>query len=146
MVIRPARADERAVLEDLQRRASLVYANSRAALLTHPESITLPAEHIPHALVAETDTLIVGFAVALPLDALTAELDGLFVDPDAWRQQIGRRLVETIAAGRSLHVIANPNALEFYEKLGFETLGTSQTRFGPAITMRRPNATQRTLP
>ena len=146
MVIRPARADEREALEALQWRASLVYEDSRAALLAHPGSIALPAAHIPHTLVAESDGMITGFAVALPIDAATAELDGLFVDPAAWRQQIGRRLVEAIADGRTLNVIANPNALEFYEKLGFEMLGTSQTTFGPAITMRRPQPSQRILP
>ena len=138
MVIRPAHADERAMLIDLQRAASLMHADSRAALLAHPEAIDLPAAHLPHTIVAERDGAVIGFAVTLPIDAGHAELDGLFVAPDVWRSGAGRALVALAGHDRVLSVVANPNALPFYQRCGFIETGSTATRFGPAVTMTRP--------
>ena len=46
LVIRPARADEREVLEQLQWRSSLIWKSHRDDLLAHPDAIDLPAEWI----------------------------------------------------------------------------------------------------
>ena len=137
MVIRPAHPDERAELEAVQRRASLAHADTRAALLAHPEAIELPLAHIKDCLVAEADGVIIGFAVALATGTDTADLDGLFVEPVRWHAGAGRALVNSIAAGRHLTVVANPNVLGFYTRCGFTETGRTQTRFGPAITMIR---------
>jgi len=70
-------------------------------------------------------------------------LDALFVEPSAWRQGIGRVLVEHCAAAaramdaESLHVLGNPHAESFYIACGFNTLGTEQTRFGAGLVMKR---------
>ncbi|HEY7981721.1 MAG TPA: hypothetical protein VID19_09595 [Candidatus Eremiobacteraceae bacterium] len=45
-VVRRAIPDERAALEALQRRASLVWEDYREALLAHPDAIALPIEQI----------------------------------------------------------------------------------------------------
>jgi GNAT superfamily N-acetyltransferase len=126
------------MLIDLQRAASLMHADSRAALIANPEAIDLPEAHLPHTLVAERDGAVIGFAVTLPIDASHAELDGLFVAPDIWRSGAGRALVGAAASDRVLSVVANPNALHFYERCGFIETGATETRFGPAITMTRP--------
>jgi GNAT superfamily N-acetyltransferase len=138
MVIRPARLEERAMLIELQRAASLMHADSRAALLAHPEAIDLPEAHLPHTIVAERDGAVIGFAVTLPIDSDQADLDGLFVAPDVWRSGAGRALVAAAARDRALVVVANPNALHFYERCSFIETGSTETRFGPAITMTRP--------
>ena len=71
------------------------------------------------------------------------ELDGLFVDPDIWRQGVGRSLLahcvkDAVASGAaSLWVVGNPHAQGFYEACGFMVIEESQTRFGPGLTMRR---------
>jgi GNAT superfamily N-acetyltransferase len=150
--IRPAAAHERAGLEALQWRASLEWEDYRAALLAHPDAIELPAGQIAagQVQVAEKDGIIVGFCVVLPREDGGAELDGLFVDPPHWRRGIGRRLVDHAAAAAaqagagSLHVIANPRALEFYRACEFQPSGEAQTRFGPAMTMRRQVGTKST--
>ena len=142
---RPARPDERQALEDLQRRASLVWEEYRADLLAHPEAIELPADQIAagRVCVAESCGDILGFSVVLPRDDGDAELDGLFVEPSAWRKGIGRALVEAaiLRAMRSgaaaLHVVANPLAEEFYRACGFTYSGETTTQFGVARTMRR---------
>src|SRR3990170_6704950 len=81
--LRPARIDEWAQLEDLQRRASLEPGPYREQLLTHPDAIALPAEQIERGqvTVAEIDGRIAGFAAVVEEDG-KAELDGLFVDPE----------------------------------------------------------------
>jgi GNAT superfamily N-acetyltransferase len=143
---RPARPEERLVLEDIQRRASLEWPSGyRRFLLAHPDAVALPAELITdgRVVVAEDGPFVVGFAVVLPRRDRAAELDGLFVDPGWWRRGIGRALIgeaERLAAGlgaAGLDVVANPQALAFYEACGFVTTGSAETRFGPAITMTK---------
>jgi ribosomal protein S18 acetylase RimI-like enzyme len=142
--LRLARIEELGELEDLQRRASLALDEYREALLAHPDAIALPAEQIERGevLVAELDGRIAGFAVVLDQDG-RAELDGLFVEPQLWRQGIGSALVEEAvhdARNRGLSlmtVVANPGAKEFYERSGFTVEGSAETRFGPALRMSR---------
>ncbi len=93
--------------------------------------------------VAERDAAIVGFAAVLPREDGDAELDALFVEPDAWKQGIGRALVEhcvEVARARGaavLHVVGNPHAEGFYRVCGFEQRGTVSTRFGDGQRLRR---------
>ena len=141
--IRPALAQERLELEELQRRASLALEEYREQLEAYPGAIELPAEQLEHGqvIVAELNDRIAGFAVVLA-DNGKAELDGLFVEPELWRKGIGAALIEAAThearrSGLSLTVVANPSAREFYERCGFTAEGTTETRFGPALTMSR---------
>jgi N-acetylglutamate synthase-like GNAT family acetyltransferase len=143
LTCRPAALDEHAELEALMRRASLNNPADREALIANPDAIELPTEQIRdgHVIVVERGTAILGFAAVIPRDDGQAELDALFVEPHAWRQGIGRRLVAgcaAIARGRgatTLHVIGNPHAEAFYRAAGFEQVGSVQTRFGDGILM-----------
>lgn len=145
-VIRCAESGEQKELETLQLRASLTNAGDRDALLAHLDAIQLPLEQITagKVFVAEWDGSIVGFAVVEPRVDGESELDGLFVDSDSRRRGIGRLLVEHCAkVARSknsvaLNVVGNPHAKDFYIACGFEVIGSSQTRFGPALLMRMP--------
>jgi len=118
IVIRPARSDEQATLESLQRRASLNNPGDRDALLANPDAIALPIEQIAGGcvFVAERDGAVAGFAAIVPRPDGGAELDALFVEPHFWKQGIGRRLVEHVAdiarrrTATFLHVIGNPHA------------------------------------
>jgi GNAT superfamily N-acetyltransferase len=141
--IRPAVIEEWAVLEDLQRRASLQPGPYREQLLAHPDAIALPPEQIERGqiFVAEIEGRIAGFAVVIETEG-GAELDGLFVEPDLWRQGIGAALVaeaihEARRRGLSLTVVASPEAKKFYVKCGFTVEGAAETRFGPALRMSR---------
>jgi GNAT superfamily N-acetyltransferase len=140
--IRLAVAGEREALEALQWRASL--GNSRG-LLANPDAILLPLEQIAagQVFVAVRDTTIIGFAAVLPRADGDTELDGLFVEPDIWRQGIGHALVArstkyAIASGSAvLHVVGNPHAAGFYKACGFEPCGSHRTRFGVGILMQK---------
>ena len=143
MRIRLAAAKERDALEDLQRRASLANAEDRPHLEAHPDAIYLPAEHIAlgQVHVAERDGRVLGFAAVIVAEN-SAELDGLFVEPDRWGEGIGRALVDHAThqarlKGVTLSVTANAAARGFYEKCGFAVEGDAVTRFGPALRMSR---------
>ncbi len=146
VVIRLAEECEREALEAIQRRASLSNPGDRDALLAHPDAIDLPAGFISagRVFVAQRGKRNLGFAVVLPRPDGEAELDGLFVEPDAWCRGVGRLLVDYAAGyarslgARILHVTGNTHAQGFYAKLGFVVVGEGQTRFGPAPLMQRP--------
>jgi predicted N-acetyltransferase YhbS len=145
MRIRDAVAGERARLERLQRDSSDILDQYRQQLAAHPDAIELPAAFIDSGWVrvaVDDDDAPIGFTVVIPADSGVHQLDGLFVKPDWMRGGIGRALVEDACArarvngAHTLEVIAG-HAEGFYEKLGFEVVETAQTRFGPAVLMRR---------
>jgi GNAT superfamily N-acetyltransferase len=145
VILRTAIVSECKRLEALQWRASLNNPGDREALLEHPDAIELSVDQIRNGgvFVAEIDGSVIGFAAILPRDDGDSELDALFVEPSAWRQGIGRALVEHCASAakangaKSLHVMGNPHAEKFYVVCGFQILGTRQMRFGTGLVMKR---------
>jgi GNAT superfamily N-acetyltransferase len=143
--IRDATVAEAPLLEDLQRRSSDIWHAYREQLAAHPDAIELPQAFIDsgwvRVAVAE-DEAVLGFSVVIPTDGPAHELDGLFVEPAHMERGVGRALVEDAAArallagAGCLDVTAGP-ARGFYEKLGFQLVGSAETRFGPAVRMRR---------
>ena len=139
-MIRDARPDEVAALEALQRRASDVWEEYREQLAKHPEAIALDIALVRarRVRVFEKDGLRVGFSVLLPAREGACELDGLFVEPAAMRGGVGRALIADAAeqvrgeGASRISVIANPRAVEFYERVGFVAGEPAETRFGPA--------------
>jgi GNAT superfamily N-acetyltransferase len=143
--IRQAAAREAPVLEELQRRSSDVWPQYREQLAANPDAIQLPQTFIDSGwtrVAVGIDGTPLGFSVVIPSDGAARELDGLFVEPAHMRAGVGRMLVEDAAARASaegaeyLDVTAGP-AQAFYERVGFRVIGTAQTRFGPALRMRR---------
>ena len=144
MVIRGARPAEQRSLTELQRRASMHSGTYREQLAAHPDAVELPLEQIQAGLVrvAELEPDVVGFAVLLPRAGGACELDGLFVEPAHMGAGVGRALVADairIARRRGatrIDVVANPDAVAFYRRVGFTGTETVATRFGPARRMR----------
>ena len=142
--IRAARPDEASALAALQRRSSDVWEEYRAQLAANPDAI-----EPPHRAIADGRARVavdafgrrLGFSVVLPISGGRCELDDLFVEPDSMGLGVGRLLVNDVvtraAAASASHVdvIANPNAVGFYERLGFEITGQASTRFGAAPRM-----------
>ena len=143
--IRTAVAADHKALEALQWRASLNNPGDREALLAHPEVVELPLQQIEsgNVFIAEVAGAIKGFAAIVPRPDGNWELDALFVDPEHWRQGIGRRLVEygcskaKACGAAEFHVIGNPHAQAFYAANGFESLGTMSMRFGVGLLLKR---------
>ncbi|HEY3800400.1 MAG TPA: GNAT family N-acetyltransferase [Caulobacteraceae bacterium] len=145
LTLRRASTAEQRDLEALQRRASLMWEEDRPHLLANPGLIELPLEQIEggRVFVADRRGVSVGFGVVLLRDDGEAELDGLFVEPDCWRQGIGSRLMQEAerlahADGATwLFVVANPRAVGFYSACGFAPLGEVKTLFGVGLAMRK---------
>lgn len=143
--IRDASAGEGPMLEGLQRRSSDVWEAYREQLAANPDVIELPQAFIDNGWVrvaVAVDETPTGFSVVIPADDEVHELDGLFVEPAVMLRGVGRALVEDAAArasdegAQALEVTAGP-AQGFYARVGFELIGDAQTRFGPAVRMRR---------
>ena len=143
--IRDATAAEAPSLEALQRRSSDVWEQYREQLAANPDAIELPQSHIDNGWVrvaVDDRGAPIGFSVVIPGSGLSHELDGLFVEPAHMHGGVGRALVEDAAAracsggAACLEVIAGP-AQGFYERVGFRLIGAADTRFGPAVRMRR---------
>ena len=119
--------------------------SGRLALTERPGMVEPSLEDLDagRVRVAAEEGRIAGFAVSVRGDDGRAELDGLFVDPSAWRRGLGRRLVNDAASrardeGASrLSVTANLDAVSFYEALGFVVDRPVDTDFGPAARMHR---------
>jgi GNAT superfamily N-acetyltransferase len=143
VTIRFATLDEQAALEELQFRASVALSTYRADILSHPDVIHIPLKQFEQRRirVAEHSSAIVGFIALLSPEERVSELDGLFVDPDWWRQGIASALIRDardiarVENAHAIHVVANPDAVAFYRSCGFVTVGETQTRFGPAPRM-----------
>lgn len=154
--IRLARPDDRQDLIDLLWRASLAWDVVRQDLLDNPDVIDVDPEMIARnqVLVAEQDGLIVGFATILPrenrdgeAEGNDAELEGIFVEPSAWRRGIGTALLHQIEreaqawCANRLHVVASPNVEGFYLAAGFTRTGEQKMAFGPnGLLMVKPVA------
>ena len=145
--IRAAVAADLRPLRDVFRRASLANAGDAQAYAAHPEILVWPADSLAagRTRVAVVADRVVGFASTVPAGD-TLELDDLFVDPDWMGRGIGRRLVvDAVDRARddgvdTMTVVANPHALEFYLRIGFQAFeddGAVATEFGPAVRMHR---------
>jgi GNAT superfamily N-acetyltransferase len=145
VTVRSAVVSEQKALEALQWRASLNNPGDREALLATPDAIELPLRQIEGGgvFVAEVAGSVVGFAAILPREDGDSELDGLFVEPRAWRQGIGRALVDHCfnaarsAGAASIHVVGNPHAASFYSACGFKVTGVQHMRFGVGLLLKR---------
>ena len=143
--IRDASADEAPVLEGLQRRSSGIWPEYREQLAANPDAIAVPQSFIDNGWVRvaiDSHDTAIGFSVVIAAQGAISELDGLFVDPAHMLRGVGRALVEdavthaAMNAAVALEVTAGP-AHKFYERVGFTVIGDAQTRFGPAVRMRR---------
>jgi N-acetylglutamate synthase-like GNAT family acetyltransferase len=143
IAIRTGRMDEYDSLDALMRRASLALPEYRQHLEANPDAFDLDRTLIEsgNSLVAERDGAVAGFAMWRPIGEITAEVDGLFVDPTCWRRGVGSALMTALAQTvvatglRQLYVIAGPGSADFYRRGGFARTGVTATRFGPAVTM-----------
>jgi predicted N-acetyltransferase YhbS len=139
--IRIAHPDDRLNLSALKRRASLVGESGDVlqSLLEDPALTDIDEELLANneVFVAEHGDAIVGFISLSAQDGNDAEIEDLFVEPTQWRRGIGRELMfaaerEAAAWGATrLRVVGNPNALAFYEALGFTPVGEQKTELGP---------------
>ncbi|TMF52312.1 MAG: GNAT family N-acetyltransferase, partial [Chloroflexi bacterium] len=98
--IRVAVAADADVLKDLHRQSSLVYEDTRAILIAHPEifGVSDAAIRAGHVRVLVSDGRIVAFSTVIPRPDGTGEMEDLFVEPKSMRQGLGRELIDDAIA------------------------------------------------
>lgn len=148
VAVRAGTLDDAPVLRALYRRSASTNDSGRRAFAARAELAELAEPSDEHLLagrarVAVEGTRILGFAVIVPTEGGAAELDALFVEPDAMGRGIGRALVTDVVAvavgsgTRRLDVVAASEAVAFYQRCGFERRGATSTEFGLAQLMTR---------
>jgi GNAT superfamily N-acetyltransferase len=128
--IRPAHPDEAAALTELVIASKRHWGYSQELISLWEEDLTITPEFIGlHRVhVAEVEGRAAGvFAVAF--DGVSAELEHLWVDPKHIGTGLGKalltRAIEVARDGgaRTMVVVSDPNAEEFYLRLGARRIG-----------------------
>lgn len=137
MEIRRAHPTEAATLTAIAVAAKRHWHYAEALMRLWSDSLRVtPARIEQQAIyVATVDDEVIGFYALIPTTAPEVyELDDLWIRPDSIGQGIGRQLFAHAAAfaraqgGTTLQLVAEPNALGFYQKMGMSKVGerTSQ--------------------
>lgn len=143
--IRTARHAEAEHLRQIHRRASYIWPEDRPSLDANPHIFGVDSESLAAGRVrvaVDGTGRLLGFATWRPTGD-DAELDDLFVEPDAMRRGIGSALVHDAAhrAGQAglarLLVVGHSRTLRFYMRVGFTDEGSANTEFGPALRLAR---------
>ncbi len=148
-VLRPARLGEAGALTELALRSKAMWGYDADFMRACLPALTVSEQQIAAGgvSVAECDGRLAGF-VAISREGPDAEVDMLFVDPEAVQAGIGKALMEWAEAiARTdrierLHVLSDPHAAGFYEACGFVRVGDAPS---DAISGRRLPALEKRL-
>ena len=131
--IRRARSDEAESLSALALRSKAHWGYSQDFLEACREELSVSAAALEKhpAYLLEEDGVTLGFYLLVPLAEEEAELDSLFVEPEAIGTGAGAELIahairEARGGGcRRLVIHADPNATRFYEAAGARVVGST---------------------
>jgi GNAT superfamily N-acetyltransferase len=139
--IKPARAEEAPRLTDICLRAKAHWGYDAEFMALSREALTITPSMIAEGRVLRAENErgeILGVATAVPLAAKgTFDLGQMFVDPDAMRGGLGRKLFEAIIAliaaegATKLVILADPHAEEFYRRMGAKRVGDAPSESIP---------------
>lgn len=133
-VIRLYRDNDDAICRKIASRAAMSAYGAKMRAADEIANENTPLEEAELRLVAEIDGQIVGFAASN-----STHLEMLFVDPSAQGRNIGLHLLSAFEQHQeddvTLNVLTlNPRARAFYERHGYECLGTRTiTYFGESL-------------
>ena len=139
--IRSAHPGDGAELTSLMERAKQSWGHDAASMERFRASVRISPEDPESGdiLVAEIDGLPIGFAAGSN-DGACYRIDYLVVDPEFSRKGIGRLLLTRLtdiaraSTARRLTLESAPFTNGFYEKNGFQRVGTSTGQMAPADT------------
>jgi len=143
-VIRDARPDEAGLLSDLAVRSKAHWGYDDAFMEACRAELTFTPEQVVawRVRVLERDGRVVGMA-ALAGEPPVGEVEDCFVDPDAIGTGAGRLLLDDLLARAAalgferLEVTADPNAVGFYETVGFVGCGEAASGSIPGRMLPR---------
>jgi len=130
--LRPARTAELPHLSGLCFRSKAVWGYDAAFMEACRAELTLTGQDLDQTCVqvAEDEDGVIG-VVQVVIDDDIAELEKLFIEPNRIRTGAGRRLfdwaIEAARAGgaKQLMIDADPDAADFYRRVGAHNAGTS---------------------
>ena len=130
LVLRAAKADECEALGALALRSKAVWGYSAAFMEACRDELQVEPDAVSDTTVCTRDGRVVGFYTLVNLSETRAELEALFIEPDALRQGVGSALLDHArdeARSRGVtevEIQGDPNADAFYRKHGAEQVGT----------------------
>jgi len=136
--LRPARHDECAALDDICFRSKAYWGYDAAFMEDVRDQIRVNLDAVAAGRVwtaVDATDRPCGVLEVDPLDAMTADLTLLFIDPDHMRQGIGRALyAKALDLARDLgvhHLVidADPQAAAFYASMGAIRTGSEPTGY-----------------
>lgn len=141
--IREARPDEAVMLSELAMRSKAHWGYDAAFLEACHADLTLTPQEIAESasLVCERAAGVVGFSRVVLMDERTAELDALFVDPQAIGTGAGKLLWEqSVVAARELGaqdlvLQSDPHAEGFYLSRGARRIGEISSALVPGRSL-----------
>jgi GNAT superfamily N-acetyltransferase len=147
LALRPARPEEGPALTELCLRSKAVWGYDDAFMQACRKELTLTPAAImaSQVQVAELDGRLAGIA-EVKSGGDTAQLQKLFVEPAMLRTGTGRKLLDwakataRAAGARALVIEADPDAAEFYRRMGavddgLVPSGSIQGRFIPKLNL-----------
>ena len=136
-VLRAARSDEAELLSELALRAKASWGYSRDLMKSFQVELTLTAADLDDVFVVEVGGTVAGFFSLQVVSPVRAELGHLFVEPAAQQKGLGGLLIADAirrarARGfRSLEIQGDPNAAQFYERVGAARIGERESASVP---------------
>lgn len=136
MHFRPLHINDLPEVSELGIRSKATWGYSEEAMAVFTQELTHGSDLITQsleAIVACVDEKIVGYFTLVRRDDDSIELDFMFVIPESMRQGIGTAMMEeAMRLARShdaehLWLIADPNAVGFYEKFGAKQVAEHQS-------------------
>ena len=130
--IRPARLEEAEALSSLCKRSKAHWGYDAEFLRRADASLNVTPQEIERGrvLVCEDADLVTGVISVVPMaEPNTYDLMHLFVEPGAIKSGVGRALFNAAVSfmrkrgGKKLLILSDPNAAEFYRRLGAIDIG-----------------------
>lgn len=138
MILRPARLDECAILDDICYRSKAYWGYDAAFMASVRDQIRVSRAAVTNGRVwvaADAADRPCGVVEVDPLDETVADLTLLFIDPDHMRKGLGRRLYAKALAlaaslgARHLVIDSDPQAAAFYASMGAVRTGAEPTGY-----------------
>jgi GNAT superfamily N-acetyltransferase len=131
IAIRRARPDEASTLTALAHRAKAHWGYPPEWMASWRDDLTISPDYIrAHEVWAADEDARLAGVCALERGATSWKLEHVWVDPESMGRGIGQALVThalqhaATVAPMNVHVVADPHAATFYEKLGWLRTGT----------------------
>jgi GNAT superfamily N-acetyltransferase len=136
-MIRPARMDEAQALSRLAFHSKASWGYPPGLMSLFEAELTLKASELNEVMVVEVEESPAGFYSLLPISKERIELGHLFVVPALQRSGLGRLMIADALrraearGARVLEIQGDPNAAQFYERIGATHVGERESESVP---------------